>query len=87
MVRSKQGIENYINIVLLCYACMRMIPRTDDIFSNLAEGSVQERKYALGESIRHGLFLGLFTSDPENPINSSDLWTTLDIYSSFYQAS
>jgi len=78
MLRSKQGIENYINIVSICYACMQMLPRTNDIFSNLAESSVQERKYALGESIRRELFLGFSSPESETAINSSDFWTTFD---------
>ena len=87
MLRSKQGIENYINIVSLCYGCMQMLPRTNDIFSTLAENSIQERKYILGESIRRELLLGISTSETENAINSSDFWTTLDSLSSFEEAS
>ena len=64
-----------------------MLSKTNDIFSILAENSIQERKYVLAESIRHELFLELLTSDSETTINSSDFWTTFHSLWSFKEAS
>ncbi|MCL2313623.1 MAG: transposase, partial [Firmicutes bacterium] len=60
MLRSKQGIENFINIISISYACAKLIPFADDFFSDFAHFSTQTTKYAFGEAIRKELFFTQF---------------------------
>ena len=60
MLRSKQGIENFINIISISYACAKLIPFSDDFFSDFAHFSTQTTKYAFGEAIRKELFFTQF---------------------------
>ena len=60
MLRSKQGIENFINIISVSYACAKLIPFADDFFSDFSHFSTQTTKYAFGEAIRKELFFTHF---------------------------
>jgi hypothetical protein len=56
MLRSKQGIENFISIISISYACAKLIPFADSFFSDFSDLSTQTTKYALGDAIRMELF-------------------------------
>jgi len=60
MLRSKQGIENFINIISISYACAKVIPFSDEFFSDFSHFSTQTIKYAFGEAIRKELFFTQF---------------------------
>ena len=60
MLRSKNGIENLINIISLSYASAKLIPFEDSFFSDFAHFSTQTTKYAFGEAIRKELFFTQF---------------------------
>jgi len=60
MLRSKNGIQNFINIVSITYACAKIIPFSDDFFSDFSHFSSQTTKYAFGEAIRKELFFTRF---------------------------
>lgn len=74
MLRSKTGVEHFVNLLAMSYACMRTLPVIDRQFELLANESVQTAKYVIGNSIRNELFLWRFVSDSENGFNSSDLF-------------
>ena len=59
-VRSKQAIENFVSIMALSYACVKLIPFEDAFFADFAEFSTQTTKYAFGEAIRKELFFTHF---------------------------
>jgi len=79
-IRSKAGIENFVNFSSLCYACMLMLPYMDAHFAALASESPQTCKYLFGEAIRHELFLWRFISRSENNINSETLFDDFDVF-------
>ena len=60
MLRRKNGIENFINIISMTYACAKVIPFSDEFFSDLSHFSTQTTKYAFGEAIRKELFFARF---------------------------
>jgi len=60
MLRSKNGIENFVNLLSVSYACVRLIPFEDSFFVDFSEFSTQTTKYAFGEAIRKELFFTLF---------------------------
>jgi len=62
MIRSKSGIENFINIIAVSYACAKLIPFADDFFSDFAHASTQTTKYAFGDAIRKDLFFVQFAN-------------------------
>jgi hypothetical protein len=68
-LRSKAGIENFVNFLALCYACMKMLPRLDERFSALVSESPQTCKSLFADAIRYDLFLWRFERFPENGIN------------------
>jgi len=60
MLRSKLGIENFINIISISYACAKLIPFSDSFFSDFSLFSTQTAKHALGDAIRKELFFTQF---------------------------
>ena len=68
-VRSRGGIENFVNFSSLCYASMKILPRLDDRFSTLINESPQFCKDALSDAIQQELFFCRFAQNLEMPIN------------------
>ena len=60
MLRSKNGIENFVNLLSISYACAKCIPFSDEFFSDFSHLSTQTTKYAFGEAIRKDLFFAQF---------------------------
>jgi hypothetical protein len=76
-LRSKAGIENYVNFIALCYACMKMLPRMDNRFSAIAAESPQTCKSLFADAIRQDLFLWRFGCFSENGINYDYIFNSL----------
>lgn len=57
MVRSKVGIEKYINLIGVAYSATILIPFISENFIDFQFCSPQEIKYAFGEGIKDDLFL------------------------------
>jgi hypothetical protein len=81
-LRSKVGIENFVNFSSICYACMLMLPYMDVHYASLVNESPQHCKYLLGEAIRRELFFWRFISGSENAINSDNFFTDFDPFKS-----
>jgi len=62
MIRSKQGIENFINIISVSYACVNLIPLSDSFFSDFSQASSLTTKCFFGEAIRKEIFFSQFAS-------------------------
>jgi hypothetical protein len=60
MLRSKRGIDNFINIIALTYSCTKLIPFDDSLFSDFTHFSPQTTKFAFAEAIRNELFFTRF---------------------------
>lgn len=86
MLRSKIGIENYANLIMLVYSAMKIIPYKNKIFSKMEENSVQECKYMLGEWIKKEINYKSFVDMLESGINSSDPWEAFNSMASFKDA-
>jgi len=59
-LRSKVGIENFVNLLSVSYACAKLIPFADSFFCDFSDSSTQTTKYAFGEAIRKELFFAQF---------------------------
>jgi len=59
-LRGKNGIQNFINIISISYACAKLIPFADDFFTDFSDASTQNVKYAFGDAIRKELFFTQF---------------------------
>ena len=68
-LRSKIGIENFVNCLSVSYACMKILPFKNMRFSALAAESPQTCKSLLGDAIRHEIYLWRFGMNSENAIN------------------
>ena len=79
MLRSKNGIENFINIISISYACAKLIPFADDFFSDFTQASTQTTKFALGDAIRKDLFFAQFVDFLETRHISFDNLHDFDI--------
>lgn len=66
MLRKIRGIENYVNIINLCYTAMTLLPLKYDEFSKLKNESPQHVKNILSQQIQREIFFARFVSDPEN---------------------
>jgi hypothetical protein len=74
MLRSKNGIENFICIASLAYSSAKLIPFHDAELFDFAYLSPQTFKFALGEAIRNDLFFSRFVDFIENSnISFNDL--------------
>ena len=69
-LRSKVGIERLVNLQMLTYALLSMLPHLDEDFKALTEMSMQERRYALGRLIDRQLFFETFVASIESGENS-----------------
>jgi len=87
MLRSKQGIENFVNIISISYACAKMIPFADVFFTDFSDVSTQTTKYALGEAIRKELFFAQFVDFIETRHISLDNLHDFDILDFFAHSS
>ena len=70
MVRSKAGIENYINFTAIVYSCVQLIPFQQTQYAHLQSESAQVKKQLFGMAIQEELFFYTFVSALENRINS-----------------
>ena len=82
-VRSKNGIENFVNILSLAYSCSKLIPFADSSFDFLNSVSPQTVKHAFGNAIRKELFFANFVDFLETHHISSDSFESFD-FSDFF---
>ncbi len=66
MLRKIKGIENYVNIINICYTAMILLPLRNENFSKLKDESPQHVKNVLSQQIQQEMFFASFVSDPEN---------------------
>lgn len=85
MLRGKRGIENFVNVLSIAYACMKMLPFRHTKFSVLAVESTQTAKYTIGEAIKREIFLAHFISEVDLNVNSDELFNTLNQCTRFQQ--
>ena len=83
MLRSKQGIDNFVNLLSISYACAKFIPFADDFFADFSLASTQTTKFALGDAIRKDLFFANFVDFIEKRHISLDCLHDFD-FSDFF---
>ena len=79
-IRSKAGIEKFVNFSSLCYSCMLMLPYMDVEYAALTNESPQTCKYLFGEKIRNELFLWRFISRSEEAVNLDTIFDDFYVY-------
>ena len=77
-IRSKNGIENFINFSSLCYAAMKILPHLDNNFSFLINESPQFCKDSFADAIQKEIYFCMFARKHENDINSDEFLRILD---------
>jgi len=77
MLRSKNGIENFVNMLAMSYASMKILPFSDQQFSFLMNESAQTIKNVVGDAIKQELFLWRFVSSSESYVNSKEIFDLL----------
>jgi hypothetical protein len=82
-LRSKNGIQNFINIISISYSFAKMIPWADDFFVDFSDASTQTAKFAFGEAIRKELFFTQFVYFAETHHISFDNLHDFDILDFF----
>jgi hypothetical protein len=83
MLRSKSGIENFVNSISISYAAAKLIPFEDSFFADFALASTQATKFALGDAIRKDLFFTRFVDFLETRHISSGNFHDLDFFDFF----
>ena len=76
MLRSVTGIERLINIQLIAYSVLSVLPWINPVFKSLRDLSIQERRYEVGKAINQDLFLRSFAAELQNEENSKEFSTT-----------
>ena len=78
MLRSMTGIERLINLQMVVYAVLSILPWIDPAFQHLKDVSIQERRYELGKAINQDLFLRSVTERLQTEGNSKEILTAFD---------
>ena len=68
MLISVKGIENYLNIINICYSCVKMLPLLQinkDLY-HLQTESAQTVKYILSQQIQREVFFLSFVPGAKN---------------------
>ena len=75
MLRSKTGIERLINLLMIVYSLMTLLPFYDSLFFPLADKSPQETRFLIGWQIQQELFFATFEIQPtSSKINFSSFF-------------
>lgn len=72
-LRSENGFITQINLNSVLYGLLSLIPFLDKRFEFMAELSVQERRFKVGEAIRHKFILATFAKKCESLENITDI--------------
>jgi len=83
MLRSKLGIENFVNLLSVSYTCAKLIPLSDSLFADFSLFSTQTAKHAFGDAIRKELFLAQFVDFIETRHISAEHLHDFDILDFF----
>ena len=76
-IRSKGGIEKFVNFSSLCYAAMKILPRLDNRFAALINQSPQVCKDAFTDSIQQEIFFSRFALNLETALYSDEIFSLL----------
>jgi hypothetical protein len=87
MLRSKNGIENFVYAISLSYACAKLLPFADEFFADFSDASPQTTKFALADAIRKDLFFAHFLDFIETHHISPDNLHDLDVSDFFLHSS
>ncbi len=77
MVRSRKGIEMFVNLINIVYCAMKILPYQDKAFFKYQTESIQEFRFALSEQIRQQVFYAIFMEKVETSIKSNTLINVL----------
>lgn len=70
MVRTKNGIESYVNFLAIAYSCVQLLPFKQEKYAHLRGESSQVKKQLIGMAIQQEVFFYTFVLSIENRINS-----------------
>ena len=70
MVRSKNGIESYVNFLAIAYSCVQLLPFKQERYAHFKEESSQVKKQLIGMAIQQEVFFYTFVLSIENRIKS-----------------
>ena len=70
MLRSKKGIECFVNLVNIAYCAMKILPYQDETFAQYKNDSVQKFRFALSQQIRQQIIFAIFVENAETTIKS-----------------
>ena len=77
MVRSRNGIEMFVNLINISYCAMKLLPYKEAAFSEYRSSSVQEFRFALSGQIRQQVFYVNLVQNIETHIKSSAIVNAL----------
>ena len=77
MLRNRQGIENFVNLVNIAYCAMKILPYQDKNFAQYKNVSVQEFRFVLSQQIRQQVFFATFVKNAESVIKSNRFFKSL----------
>ena len=73
MLRSRKGIEHFVNLVNIAYCAMKILPFQNEKYAPYKMGSVQECRFLLSEQIKQQVFFATFVKNVETAIKSNAL--------------
>ena len=73
MLRSSRAIKLFVNLVNIVYCAMKILPYTDDMFSQYKNISVQETRLEISRKIQEQVFIASFVNSLETPLKSNPI--------------
>ena len=71
MIRSKKGIETFVNLINISYCAMKILPYKDETFTQYRDTSTQEFRLALSQQINQQIIFDTFVENAKTAIKSN----------------
>ncbi len=71
MARSRKGVEMLVNLIIISYCAMKLLPYMEETLSQYRGVSVQEFRFALSKQVKQQIFYASLAQNIENHIKST----------------
>lgn len=78
MVRSRTGIEFYVNLLAVAYSAVQLLPYRQEEYAHLRQESSLVKKQLLGTAIQQEVFFVTFVRSLEKRLISRAVWESLE---------
>lgn len=77
-IRSREGIERFINLLAVSYSAMKLLPYSDEMFLSYQTISAQKTRFEIGQLIQASIIFNSFVESLETVKKASALAKLLE---------